>query len=204
FWTLDLAVTPDTLIPRPETELLVEEALARLDPALPLRVADLGTGSGAIALSIASERPRARVIATDHSEAALAVARANADGNDLGRRVEFRSGDWFGPLAGERFDLIASNPPYIAERDPHLEQGDLRYEPPLALASGADGLDAIRILAATAPRHLAAGGWLLLEHGHDQGAAVRALLGAAGFEQVATVADLEGRDRVGVGRWAAG
>lgn len=204
FWTLDLAVTPATLVPRPETELLVELALARLDPSLPLRVADLGTGSGAIALAIASERPRASVVATDRSADALEVARRNAASHGLGARVEFRTGDWFAPLAGERFDLIASNPPYIAEGDPHLEQGDLRHEPPAALSSGVDGLDAIRVLVSGAPAHLVAGGWLLLEHGHDQGPAVRALLVAAGFDAVATEADLEGRDRVARGRLPGG
>lgn len=202
FWTLDLRVTPATLIPRPETELLVEQALERLAPAADVRVADLGTGSGAIALAIAAERPRARVVATDRSEAALAVARGNAAANGLDGRVGFRQGDWFAPLAGERFDLVASNPPYIAEGDPHLGQGDLRHEPPSALSSGADGLDAIRILAAGAPSHLVPGGWLLLEHGFDQGPAVRALLDAAGFVEVATVRDLELRDRVSLGRTA--
>ena len=200
FWTLDLAVTPDTLIPRPETELLVEQALARLEAAAPARVADLGTGSGAIALAIASERPVAQVVATDRSEAALAVARGNAVANGLEGRVEFRAGDWFAPLAGERFDLVASNPPYIAEGDPHLAEGDLRHEPPAALASGADGLEAIRRIVAAAPGHLRPGGWLLLEHGFDQGPAVRALLVAAGFGEVATVPDLEARDRVSLGR----
>ena len=204
FWTLDLAVTPATLVPRPETELLVEEALARLDPSLPLRVADLGTGSGAIALAIASERPRASVVATDRSVAALDVARHNAEAHGLGERVQFRAGDWFAPLAGERFDLVASNPPYIAEGDPHLGQGDLRHEPAAALASGRDGLDAIRTIAAAAPAHLVAGGWLLLEHGHDQGPVVRSLLCAAGFDAVATVTDLEGRDRVALGRRPSG
>lgn len=200
FWTLDLTVTPDTLIPRPETELLVEEALARLDPEAPARVADLGTGSGAIALAIASERPRAQVVATDRSEAALAVARGNAAMHGLADRVVFRCGDWFMPLAGERFDLVASNPPYIAEDDPHLGQGDLRHEPPSALASGIDGLDAIRAIVAAAPAHLLPGGWLLLEHGFDQGPAVRALLRARGFDGVATARDLERRDRVSLGR----
>ncbi len=202
FWTLNLRVTPDTLIPRPETELLVEQALERLDPAADVRVADLGTGSGAIALAIAAERPQGRVVATDRSEAALAVARDNAVAHGLGGRVAFRQGDWFAPLAGERFDLVASNPPYIADGDPHLARGDLRHEPPSALSSGADGLDAIRILVADAPSHLEPGGWLLLEHGFDQGPAVRALLDAAGFVEVATVQDLERRDRVSLGRTA--
>jgi release factor glutamine methyltransferase len=198
FWSLDLAVTPATLIPRPETELLVELALERLPAEVPLRVADLGTGSGAIALAIARERPHARVVATDASEAALAVACGNAERNGVGN-VAFRSGDWFAPLRGERFDLIASNPPYIALDDPHLGEGDLRFEPATALSSGADGLDAIRTLVAGAPAHLAAGGWLLLEHGWTQGDAVRALLQQAGFGDVRTAQDLEGRDRVTLG-----
>jgi release factor glutamine methyltransferase len=200
FWTLDLTVTPETLIPRPETELLVEQALARLEADAVARVVDLGTGSGAIALAIASERPSARVVATDASAGALAVARANAAACGLAGRVEFRPGDWFAPLAGECFDLVVSNPPYIAAGDPHLGQGDLRHEPASALASGPDGLDAIRAIAAEAPGHLVAGGWLLLEHGLEQGAAVRALLESAGLVEVATVQDLEGRDRVTLGR----
>lgn len=199
FWTLELAVSPATLVPRPETELLVELALARLPTDVPVRVADLGTGTGAIALALAKERPRAAVVATDASEAALDVARANALRNAL-RNVAFRAGSWLDPLGDEGFDLIASNPPYIAEGDPHLDQGDLRFEPPMALSSGADGLDAIRTLATGAPAHLQPGGWLLLEHGWDQGPAVRALLAAAGFEAVATHRDLEQRDRVTLGR----
>jgi len=202
FWTLDLAVTPDTLIPRPETELLVEQALQRLGSEAEARVADLGTGSGAIALAIAAERPLARVAAVDRSAGALAVARANALAHGLEGRVEFLAGDWFAPLQGRRFDLVVSNPPYIAEGDPHLARGDLRYEPAPALASGPDGLDAIRTIVAAAPRHLLPGGWLLLEHGFDQGAAVRGLLEARGFAEVATVPDLEGRDRVSLGRAA--
>lgn len=199
FWSLDLVVTPDTLIPRPETELLVELALEHLPPATPLRVADLGTGSGAIALSLARERPHARVVATDASHAALVVARANAQRNQLGN-VEFRAGDWCAPLGDARFDLIASNPPYIAEGDHHLAQGDLRFEPRGALASGRDGLDAIRRIVRDAPAHLLGGGWLLLEHGYDQGDAVRTLLHDAGFVDVATRQDLEARDRVTLGR----
>jgi len=199
FWRFDLAVTPATLIPRPETERLVELALDRLKETAPLRVADLGTGTGAIALAIAFERPLAQVVATDASAAALAVARRNADALGLSR-VAFREGDWFGPLAGERFDLIASNPPYIAEHDAHLAQGDLRFEPASALASGADGLDDIRRIAADAPSHLEAGGWLLVEHGWAQGATVRGIFERAGFEQVETVQDWEQRDRVTLGR----
>lgn len=203
FWTLDLEVGPDTLIPRPETELLVELALARLDPLEPARVADLGTGTGAVALAIASERPAAAVIATDVAKATLAVAVRNAAANGIGN-VWFRRGDWCQALGHDRFDLITSNPPYIAEGDPHLSQGDLRHEPARALASGADGLDAIRVLAASAPAHLVPGGWLLLEHGRDQGAAVRALLSAGGLEEVGTACDLEQRDRVSFGRKPGG
>lgn len=199
FWTLDLAVSPDTLIPRPETERLVELALERLPEGVPLRVADLGTGSGAIALALASERPRARVVATDMSARALAVASGNARTHGL-ENVEFRQGSWHAPLAGERFDLIASNPPYIASGDPHLARGDLRFEPASALASGDDGLDDIRVIVEGAAAQLLPGGWLLLEHGWDQGEAIRALLDAAGFVEVATAVDLEQRDRVTLGR----
>ena len=200
FWTLDLEVGPATLIPRPETELLVELALARLPTDRSLDVADLGTGSGAIALALASERPRARVTATDLSADALVVAHRNAQRNGLGN-VSMLQGAWFAPLAERVFDLVTSNPPYIAADDPHLAQGDLRFEPPGALASGADGLDDIRIITAQAPAHLRAGGWLLLEHGWDQGDAVRALLQAAGFTAVETARDLEARDRVSLGQW---
>ena len=199
FWSLDLRVTPATLIPRPETERLVELALARLPADALCRVADLGTGSGAIALAIARERPMAAVVATDASKAALAVAVANAQRNGIDN-MWFRRGDWCEALGRERFDLIASNPPYIALGDPHLDQGDLRHEPPAALVSGDDGLDAIRRIVRDAPAHLAPAGWLLLEHGWDQGEAVRALMAAAGFVDVATEPDLEGRDRVTLGR----
>jgi len=197
FWSFELMVSADTLIPRPETELLVELALERLPAGSESRVADLGTGSGAIALALAHERPQARVVALDVSAGALDIARANA--RELGlRNLEFRQGDWLQPLADERFDLIVSNPPYIADADPHLDA--LRYEPAPALSSGADGLDAIRIIAGAAPAHLRSGGWLLLEHGWDQGDAVRALLQAAGFDSVETRRDLEHRDRVTLGR----
>ena len=200
FWTLELEVTPATLIPRPETERLVELALARIAMETTSRIADLGTGSGAIALAIAKERPRATVIAIDASTAALEVARRNAARNRIGN-VEFRAGDWLVPLRGERFDLIASNPPYIAVGDPHLDEGDLRYEPGSALSSGADGFDAIRTIVRDAPAHLLADGCLLLEHGWEQGEAVRALLMDAGFIDIETARDLEDRDRVTLGRW---
>ncbi len=201
FWSLDLEVTTATLIPRAETELLVDLALARLPVDTPVRVLDLGTGSGAIALALASERPQARVTATDASAAALAVAERNARRLGL-ERVRFVSGDWFAPLGNQRFDLIVANPPYIEAADPHLARGDLRHEPPSALASGRDGLDAIRVITRAARDHLQAGSWLLLEHGWQQGAAVAQLLRDAGYADVFTAQDLEHRDRVSGGRQA--
>jgi release factor glutamine methyltransferase len=199
FWNFDLRVTPDTLIPRPETELLVELALARLPETAGSRIADMGTGSGAIALALARERPRARVVATDISDAALAIARENAAALAIDN-VRFGSGSWYSALDDAPFDLIASNPPYVADGDPHLAAGDLRFEPGSALASGHDGLDAIRAIVRDAPAHLVPGGWLLLEHGIAQGAAVRALLCEAGFIDVETARDLEERERVTLGR----
>lgn len=201
FWSFDLIVTGDTLVPRPETELLVEQALQRLPKAGDTRVLDLGTGSGAIALAIASERPRARVTAIDASSGALGVAQKNAARLALAN-LRFLQGDWFSPVAGERFEVVVSNPPYIADDDPHLLQGDLRFEPRSALASGRDGLDDIRRIAADAPSHLEPGGWLLVEHGWEQGGAVRAIFSAAGFVDVDTVRDLEARDRVTRARMA--
>lgn len=201
FFGLDLAVDARVLVPRPDTETLVEWALDVLQaptgtaPA----VLDLGTGSGAIALSLARELPRAQVVATDASAAALAVAARNA--RRLGiANARFVEGDWLVPLAGQRFDLIASNPPYIETGDPHLAQGDLRFEPATALASGSDGLDDIRRIVADAIPCLQPGGWLLFEHGWKQGEAARALLRDAGYTDVSTAQDLEGRDRVSGGR----
>lgn len=201
FWSLELLVTPDVLVPRPETELLVERALARLLPASTGAVADLGTGCGAIALAIARERPRWRVIATDASAAALAVARCNVERLALAN-VELRQGEWLEALRGERLDLIVSNPPYVPTADPHLRQGDVRFEPLAALVGGPDGLDAIRRVAFHARRVLAPGGWLLLEHGHDQGEAVRQLLQRYGYTEIAGYRDLAGHDRVSEGRAA--
>ncbi len=198
FWSLDLAVTPDVLIPRHETELLVELALGRIPRDRPVRVADLGTGSGAIALAIARERPLAHVTATDASLSALDVARGNAARLGIGN-VAFALGDWFAALGDARFDMIVSNPPYIAADDAHLAQGDLRFEPAAALASGVDGLDAICRIIAGAPAHLADRGALLLEHGFDQSRRVRALLEAAGFENVASVRDNGSHERVTLG-----
>jgi release factor glutamine methyltransferase len=199
FWTFELEVTPAVLIPRPETERLVELALDRL-PQRPARVADLGTGSGAVALALAAERPNWQILATDASADALAVARRNAARLGLSG-VSFRLGDWAEALRpDERFLGILSNPPYVAEGDPHLAAGDLPWEPPSALVGGADGLDAIRRLVAGAVRHLAPGGWLLLEHGAGQGAAVRDILRAAGLGDLHTVRDLAGLERVSGGQ----
>lgn len=195
FWSLDLDVGPGVLVPRPETELLVEFALRHLARDSPARVLDLGTGSGAIALAVASERPAAQVEAVDASQHALAIASANARRLGL-PRVAFHHGDWYAPLGGRRFDLVLANPPYIADADPHLREGDLRFEPRGALASGADGLDAIRRIAAGAPTHLAAGGRIAIEHGFAQGAAVRDLLAGAGLREVESTRDLAGHERI--------
>lgn len=205
FWGLELAVTPNVLIPRPETETLVEEALARLPRGRELAILDLGTGSGAIALALARERPHARIVATDASNAALQVARANA--RRVGAyNVEFVEADWYThpTLAGgaARFDVIVSNPPYIGAGDPHLAQGDVRYEPLAALTSGADGLDALRTIIAGARERLTRGGFLLVEHGYDQADGVRALYAAAGFSNHAVARDLAGIVRVAAGQSA--
>ena len=244
FWSLPLQVTPAVLIPRPETELLVERALARIPAGTETSVADLGTGSGAIALAIARERPRARIVATDTSPEALELARTNAATLGIGN-IEFRRGEWLTPLAGETadaphqmsermseasrapasargpiadvqdarmprrpgmaesgldpigetFEVIVSNPPYIRTGDPHLQQGDVRFEPRAALVSGSDGLDAIRAIIRDARTHLKPGGWLLLEHGHDQAAAIEQLLGRAGYTDIRGHADLAGHRR---------
>lgn len=227
FHALELHVTPDVLIPRPETELLVELALARIPfhPPSPdeaqrnpgahavtfpdcaasrlhpgYAVADLGTGSGAVALAIANARPQCRMVATDVSEGALAVARGNAERLRL-HNVTFARSDWCAALGDTRFDLVVSNPPYVALGDPHLREGDLRFEPSLALASGVDGLDAIRIIVRDAHTHLREGGWLLFEHGLEQGAAARELLATHDYAEVFTERDLEGRERVSGGRF---
>jgi release factor glutamine methyltransferase len=199
FWSLELAVTPAVLIPRPETELLVERALA-VAPAQPLRVADLGTGSGAVALALARERPLWQIVATDVSAPALAVARANAAALGLSH-VEFLAGSWFEPLGQARFDLIVSNPPYVAADDPALSGHALAFEPALALTPpGGDALASLRVLARGAPAHLAPGGWLLLEHGATQGREVRAELVAAGFAHVRSHRDLAGHERMTEGQ----
>lgn len=196
FWNLTLNVTPAVLIPRPDTETLVEWALELVSGAA--RLADLGTGSGCIALSLAKARPESQVLATDFSAAALAVAQSNAERNEI-RNVQFLQGYWLQPLTGD-FDLIVSNPPYIAEGDAHLPA--LSHEPRSALTSGVDGLDDLREIIATAPAHLAHGGWLLLEHGYDQSEQVRGLLMAAGYQAVQTRRDLGGNERVSGGQRA--
>jgi len=197
FWSLPLAVGPAVLVPRPESELLVERALA-LHSAPGARVADLGTGSGALALALARERPGWRILATDVSAPALEVARSNAA--RLALAVEFRLGDWFRPLGAERFDLLVSNPPYVAAADPALRAADLRFEPRLALTPGADGLECLRTLARGAPAHLCTGGWLLLEHGSEQGEQVRRELVLAGFAHVRSHRDLAGHERMTEGQ----
>ncbi len=201
FHGLTLAVAPGVLIPRAETELLVELALAEIDTRSCSTALDLGTGSGAIALAVAAARPAVRVTAVERSVTAAAIAADNIARSGQSR-VELVASDWFSALLGRRFDLIVSNPPYIAADDHHLGEGDLRFEPPEALASGGDGLDAIRAIVADAPRHLSAGAALMVEHGHEQGAEVRALFVSGGFGEVDSVRDLEGRERVTRGRWS--
>lgn len=200
FFGREFVVSPAVLIPRPETELLVEAALATVGAGGAAAILDLGTGSGCLAVTLAVELPKARVTAVDACAAALAVARQNAERH--GAHLRLLQGDWFGALAGERFDLIVANPPYIAAADPHLSAGDLRHEPRTALASSADGLEAIRRIIAGAPAHLAVGGTLLLEHGYDQAAAVAELLAAAGLAGSEQHRDLAGIVRVSGGRMA--
>lgn len=200
FHGLPLRVSPDVLVPRADTETLVDwaiELLGRSASAQPLRVVDLGCGSGAVALAIKHRCPGAEVTAVDVSPAALDVARANA--GRLAILVEFHLSDWWRALAGRRFDLVVSNPPYIAEGDPHLPA--LSHEPAMALTSGCDGLDALRHLVEHAPAHLEAGSWMLLEHGNTQAEAVHQLLARRGFSDIATRVDLGGNERCTGGRW---
>jgi release factor glutamine methyltransferase len=199
FWTLDLQVAEHTLIPRADTELLVEAALQLTDADSPLQVLDLGTGTGALALALASERPQWTVTGVDRIESAVTLAQSNQQQLQLSN-VRFLVGHWFSALTDQRYDLILSNPPYIADTDPHLQQGDLRFEPLSALVSGADGLDDLRLIIAQAPNYMTANGWLLLEHGYDQAGAVRKLLQQAGFVEVSSQRDLGGHERISLGR----
>ncbi|MCW3150831.1 peptide chain release factor N(5)-glutamine methyltransferase [Stutzerimonas stutzeri] len=198
FWSLELEVAPHTLIPRPDTELLVETVLQLL-PATPVRLLDLGSGTGAIALALAAERPAWQVTGVDRVREAVALAERNRLRLGLAN-AQFRQSDWFSELAGERYQLIVSNPPYIPASDPHLGQGDVRFEPRSALVAGVDGLDDIRRIVAQAPDHLQSHGWLLLEHGYDQADAVRELLRRRGFVAVESRRDLGGHERVSLGR----
>jgi release factor glutamine methyltransferase len=199
FYGLPLKTTRATLIPRPDTETLLETAFDKLAVNQNLKVLDLGTGTGAIALAVAKNRPQAQVTAVDFSYEALSIAKENAQNLDLAR-VHFLQSDWFSSLEGEKFDVIVSNPPYIAENDAHLTQGDLRFEPITALASGKDGLDDIRRIIQEAPSYLNSNGWLMLEHGYDQADKVAELLRQHGFERISHAPDLSGTLRVTLGR----
>ncbi|RPI13521.1 MAG: peptide chain release factor N(5)-glutamine methyltransferase [Lysobacterales bacterium] len=204
FWSMPLVVRPGVLVPRPETELVVERALAHLPADGGGHVLDLATGSGAIALAIAAERPAVRVLAVDCAAEAVELARENAVRLGLAGRVEVRQGSWFEPSSGLRFGLIASNPPYVAEGDPRLAASVRRHEPRQALYSGPGGLEALTAIVADAPGQLEPDGWLVLEHGNDQAAAVRALLAARGYADVATFRDLAGHERCTEGRYPGG
>ena len=201
FYGLDFRVTPAVLIPRPETELLVDVVLERLPPTAGADVLDLGTGSGCVAVTVARQRPRARVVAVDMSRAALALAQENAGAHGA-TNVEFRLSNWFSRLAGESFLVIAANPPYVAVGDPHLAEGDLRHEPAEALVAKEEGLACLRAIAGAAPAHLALGGWLMFEHGHEQAAPCREFLREAGFVEIFSRTDLADIERVSGGRLA--
>lgn len=199
FWSLPLSVSPATLIPRPDTECLVEQALLRL-PASPQKVLDLGTGTGAVALAIASERPDCQLIGVDLQPEAVKLAQHNAQKLAI-TNASFVQGSWFAPVAGQQFVVIVSNPPYIDVADPHLAEGDVRFEPASALVADNAGLADLQTLIEQAPQHLLAGGWLLLEHGWQQAQQVQQLFRQAGYHQVATVKDYGGNDRVSLGQW---
>lgn len=217
FFGLRLKVTPDTLIPRPDSEILVEAALEKIKRMTQLaqndvprghrgqprlNILDLGTGTGAIALAIAKQAPNMQVTAVDFSNSALAVAQENARNLNI-QHIHFIQSDWFSAVHSKQFDLIVSNPPYIAATDPHLHQGDVRFEPITALASGVDGLDDIRRIVAEASKQLLPNGWLMIEHGFQQAQAVQTLMNTAGFKAVSTLQDLANHDRVTLGQWQA-
>ncbi|GMR08373.1 MAG: peptide chain release factor N(5)-glutamine methyltransferase [Gammaproteobacteria bacterium] len=200
FWSLNIEVNRHTLIPRPDTELLVETALELIPKKQTMMIVDLGTGSGAVGLAIAWERHQSHVTAVDNSFRALEMAKKNARSLHI-MNIDYHEGDWCEPLGDERFQIIVSNPPYVPENDPHLQTTEIQYEPRRALAAGEDGLDAIRAILQQAPGHLYSGGWLLLEHGYDQGDAVNIMMTGAGFQQVSTRTDLAGHPRVCLGQW---
>jgi release factor glutamine methyltransferase len=200
FYGLKFKVTPDTLIPRPDTETLVDAALKKIAPNLPLRICDLGTGTGAIALAIAKNRPNAQVTAVDFSDKALEVARQNAQDLNI-LNCQFLQSDWLSAFTNQIFDVIVSNPPYIEKDDAHLQQGDLRFEPLSALASGKDGLDDIRTIISQAKHHLKPIGWLMLEHGYNQAEAVANLFKDVDYSEVSHVLDLAGIQRVTLGKF---
>ncbi|MCG8324984.1 MAG: peptide chain release factor N(5)-glutamine methyltransferase [Thiotrichales bacterium] len=200
FWSMQLRVNRHTLIPRPETECLVEKILGSIDPAACLTIADLGTGTGAIALALAKERPECRIIATDIDDAALAIARYNIETQAVSN-IKLLKSDWFESLHGYRFDIIISNPPYVRDADPHLQTGDVRFEPRLALAAGVDGLDKVRIIIERAPDYLIKGGRLFLEHGHDQGRDIVSLIQARHYAGIEVIRDLNGHHRGSMASW---
>lgn len=199
FWSIELTVNQDTLIPRPDTECLLESVLDRIPLNQPGRIADLGSGSGAIAIAIASERPHCRIVATDINESTLAIARENAERLQL-NQIDFIQSNWFTNVEG-RFDVIVSNPPYISENDPHLLSGDIKHEPVSALIAGPDGLDAIRVICQQAKNFMNLQGWLLLEHGYDQADSVHKLLQENGFTGIFTRSDYAGHERVSGGQF---
>jgi len=201
FWSLSFYVNQDTLIPRPETELLVETSLKYIPTNSVKEILDLGTGSGAIAIAIASERPQANITATDINDGALKIAKLNADSHQI-KNVDFKKADWFDIANINSYDLIVSNPPYISTGDPHLKQGDVRFEPIAALTSGEDGLDDLRTIIQESSKHLNTHGWLLLEHGYNQGDVVRQLLIENGFTSPSTIKDYNGLERISFGQLA--
>ncbi len=200
FWSRDFHVTPDVLIPRPETELLIELSLKLIPADKPIKIMDLGTGSGIIAITLAAERPHAQVSAADVSRAALRIARLNANKHHT-NNIQFYQSDWFANAPDGKFNLIASNPPYIAENDDHLQQGDIRFEPQTALCAADQGLRDIKIIADTARSRLEASGHLLIEHGYDQQGRVQAIFKHFHYDNVQTVTDLSGQPRVTYGQW---